>query len=112
MSYDVLNLRPVLLPETSPRQHENQIAESVENSPSPEESSAEVCDISKVRAHMTGVVTKDLSPFFGQKVSLHSALHFLTQRTRNPPIVLVSGKCRVGKTRFVQEICHYFYTHN
>ena len=33
-------------------------------------------------------------------------------RDEDPPLVLVKGKGRVGKARFLQEICSYFYMHN
>ena len=33
-------------------------------------------------------------------------------KDEDPPLVLVKGKGRVGKARFLQEICSYFYMHN
>ena len=57
-------------------------------------------------------MNRDRTRYFGQKISLHNAL-FLLSKSENPyPVVLVRGKSHVGKTRFVQEICQYFFMHN
>ena len=69
-----------------------------------------VNDISKMRGQLIGM-TQDNSRFFGHKISLHSALRWLS-RKENPPLLLIKGKGHVGKTRFVKEICQYFYMHN
>ena len=56
-------------------------------------------------------MTKDSSRYFGKKIAMFDAIRWLSRKD-DSPLVVVSGKGRVGKKRFVQEICSYFHMHN
>ena len=63
-----------------------------------------------MRGQLIGM-TKDNSLYYGNKKHLHFALRCFNGKN-DQNLVIVAGKGRVGKTRFVQEICSYFHMHN
>ena len=68
-----------------------------------EQDVGQITDTSKMRSQLVGM-TKDNSRYFGRKIHLHMAIRWLSRRD-GPPLVVVAGKGRVGKKRFIQEIC-------
>ena len=64
-----------------------------------------------MRGQLIGM-KKNRFSFIGRKTELHQVIKKLSSM-RNPcPMVHIRGSEHVGKTRFVQEVCYYFYCHN
>ena len=71
----------------------------------------QVIDTSRMRGQLIGF-TKNRFSYIGHKPDLHEAIKKLSSRSYPCPVVHVRGSDHVGKTRFVQEVCYYFYSHN
>ena len=71
----------------------------------------DVIDTSRIRGQLLGM-TKNINSYVGNKVELHETIKKLSSRSFPCPLVHIKGAPHVGKTRFVQEVCYYFYCHN
>jgi len=67
-----------------------------------------VIDTSKVRGQLIGMVKNKLS-YISRKTELYEVIKLLSSRSNPCPLVHIRGGEHIGKTRFVQEVCFYFY---
>ena len=57
-------------------------------------------------------MTRENSSYVGRKVEQHRVIRALNDRKKPIPLVHVRGVDHVGKTRFVKEVCYFFYRSN
>ena len=102
-----LNIKPVLLDQESPV-HKEKIFDSTSESSTLCLMPGRVIDTSKVRGQLIGMVKNKFS-YVSHKPMLYEVIKNLSARSNPCPLVHIRGNEHVGKTRFVQEVCLYFY---
>ena len=70
-----------------------------------------VLDTSWKRGGLKGM-TRENSSYVGRKVEQHRVIRALNDRKKPVPLVHIRGVDHVGKTRFVKEVCYFFYRSN
>ena len=107
---DDLNIKAVLL-DTDSEVHEEKIFDSTASDiDSRHLRQGAVIDISRMRSQLFGM-QKNKYSYVGRKPELYEVIKNLSSRSPCP-LVHIKGNQHVGKKRFVQEVCYYFYQHN
>jgi len=106
-----LNIKAVLLNEGDPVHHDKLFDARAEAESTLSLRQGKVIDTSRIRGQLIGMTKNKLS-YVGHKPELYEAIRALSSRSNHCPLVHIRGQEHVGKTRFVQEVCYYFYCHN
>jgi hypothetical protein len=54
-------------------------------------------------------MVKNKLSYISRKTELYEVIKLLSSRSNPCPLVHIRGGEHIGKTRFVQEVCFYFY---
>ena len=112
LTIDDLNIRAVLL-DADDAVHQQKLFDS--SAPADEKTlhlhPGRVIDISRMRGQLIGMKKNQFS-YIGRKTELYRVIKKLSSMSHPRPMVHIRGSEHVGKTRFVQEVCYYFFCHN